>query len=137
MLDAVRNDIGKLPLLEYALKETWQRAAARAARARLTLDAYGAGRRHRRGGRPARRRSLRPASTRPSKAAARRLFVSLVTPGEGREDTRARVAYPDDAAMAAVVRTFSGRRCPPPGHRRGRRADGAAPAGWSRSATRR
>ena len=41
-------------------------------------------------------------------AAARRLFVSLVTPGEGREDTRARVALPDDPAMAAVVRTFSG-----------------------------
>ena len=41
-------------------------------------------------------------------AAARRLFVSLVTPGEGREDTRARAVYPEqDAAIAAVIDKFS------------------------------
>ena len=39
--------------------------------------------------------------------AARRLFVSLVTPGEGQEDTRARATVPDEPAMAEVVREFS------------------------------
>lgn len=44
-------------------------------------------------------------------AAARRLFVSLVTPGEGREDTRARAVYPEqDAAIAAVIDKFSDAR---------------------------
>jgi hypothetical protein len=40
--------------------------------------------------------------------AAKRLFVSLVTPGEGREDTRARIDMPDDAAMQSVVQAFAG-----------------------------
>jgi hypothetical protein len=43
----------------------------------------------------------------PQQKAARRLFVSLVTPGEGQEDTRARVTVPDEPAMAEVVREFS------------------------------
>jgi hypothetical protein len=34
--------------------------------------------------------------------------VSLVTPGEGREDTRARIDMPDDAPMRAVIATFAG-----------------------------
>jgi hypothetical protein len=40
--------------------------------------------------------------------AAKRLFVSLVTPGEGREDTRTRIDMPDDAAMRSVIQTFAG-----------------------------
>jgi hypothetical protein len=40
-------------------------------------------------------------------AAAKRLFVSLVTPGEGREDTRARIDMPDDEAMRRVIQTFA------------------------------
>ena len=42
-------------------------------------------------------------------AAAKRLFVSLVTPGEGREDTRARITLPADPTTLAVVETFAGR----------------------------
>ena len=38
----------------------------------------------------------------------KRLFVSFVTPGEGREDTRARIAMPEGGAMLAVVQTFAG-----------------------------
>jgi hypothetical protein len=34
--------------------------------------------------------------------------VSLVTPGEGREDTRARISLPADPLMLAVVETFAG-----------------------------
>ena len=43
-------------------------------------------------------------------AAAKRLFVSLVTPGEGREDTRARVGMPDDAVMRRLSKPSQGRR---------------------------
>jgi hypothetical protein len=41
-------------------------------------------------------------------AATKRLFVSLVTPGEGREDTRARIDMPGDEAVRRVVQTFAG-----------------------------
>jgi hypothetical protein len=42
-------------------------------------------------------------------AAAKRLFVSLVTPGEGREDTRARITLPvADPTTLAVVEAFAG-----------------------------
>ena len=103
LLDEVCNDLGKLPLLEYALKETWRGREG----TRLTLNAYGQA-----GGidgAVAKRANdiythLRPAE----QAAARRLFVSLVTPGEGREDTRARAVYPaQDDAIGAVVHAFS------------------------------
>src|SRR5215475_5297192 len=103
LLDEVCNDLGKLPLLAYALKETWRGREG----TRLTLNAYGQA-----GGidgAVAKRANdiythLRPAE----QAAARRLFVSLVTPGEGREDTRARAVYPaQDDAIRAVVHAFS------------------------------
>ena len=108
LLDAVAGDSGKLPLLEYALKETWQHSRKREPRdTRLSLDDYGAA-----GGIDGaiaqRADELYGALDEAGQSAARRLFVSLVTPGEGREDTRARVVLPDDPAMAAVVRTFSG-----------------------------
>ena len=108
LLDAVADDSGKLPLLEYALKETWQYSRKREPRdSRLSLDDYGAA-----GGIDGaiaqRADDLYAGLDESGRAAARRLFVSLVTPGEGREDTRTRVALPDDAAMADVVRTFSG-----------------------------
>ena len=34
--------------------------------------------------------------------------MSLVTPGEGREDTRARIDMPDDAAIRTVIDAFAG-----------------------------
>jgi WD40 repeat protein len=103
LLDEVTDDLGKLPLLEYALKETWLRREGK----RLTLNAYGAAGRI--DGAVAKRANeifthLKPAE----QSAARRLFVSLVSPGEGREDTRARALYPEqDEAIRAVVREFS------------------------------
>ena len=102
MLDAVAEDLGKLPLLEYALKETWQRRRE----SRLSLDAYGEA-----GGIDGavakRADEIFARLGEEEQAAARRLFVSLVTPGEGREDTRARVAVPEDPALTAVIRAFS------------------------------
>jgi tetratricopeptide (TPR) repeat protein len=103
LIDEVCNDLGKLPLLEYALKETWRRREGQ----RLTLNAYGQA-----GGIDGavaqRANQIFTSLSEAQQAAARRLFVSLVTPGEGREDTRARVVYPDqDDAIAAVIDKFS------------------------------
>jgi len=42
--------------------------------------------------------------------AARRLFLRLVTPGEGREDTRARSPIPDDPQQRDIVNLFSNPR---------------------------
>jgi WD40 repeat protein len=105
LLDEVSDDLGKLPLLEYALKGTW-RVVPREGN-RLTLNAYGqAGGIH---GAVAKRANEIFARLKPTEQdAARRLFVSLVTPGEGRADTRARVSYSEqDEAIRAVVHEFS------------------------------
>ena len=42
--------------------------------------------------------------------AARQLFLRLVTPGEGQEDTRARAAMPADQAQRKIVEQFAGPR---------------------------
>jgi hypothetical protein len=42
--------------------------------------------------------------------AARRLFLRLVTPGEGQEDTRARAAMPDEPSLRKIVDQFAGPR---------------------------
>ena len=41
------------------------------------------------------------------KDAARRLFLRLVTPGEGQEDTRARSVIPEDPQQREVIKLFS------------------------------
>ena len=106
LLDAVAEDLGKLPLLAYALKETWQRSRKSYRPDRLTLDAYGeAGGID--GALAQRADEIYAELGDAGRVAARQLFVSLVRPGEGREDTRARIALPDDPVMAKVVRAFS------------------------------
>ena len=75
-------DIGKLPLLEYALEQTWTKRTG----PRIGLENYS-------GLEQAleeRANALYGRLSAEEQAAAKRLFVSLVTPGEGREDTRAR-----------------------------------------------
>jgi hypothetical protein len=108
LLDEVCDDLGKLPLLQYALKETWQhsRKSDRKDR-RLTFDDYGKA-----GGIDGavaqRANDIFKGLNETQRAAARRLFVSLVTPGEGREDTRARAVFPEsDDAIRDVVRAFA------------------------------
>jgi tetratricopeptide (TPR) repeat protein len=103
LVHEVCSDLGKLPLLEYALKETWRRREGQ----RLTLNAYGEA-----GGIDGavaqRANQIFTSLSQAQQAAACRLFVSLVTPGEGREDTRARAVYPEqDDAIAAVIDKFS------------------------------
>jgi hypothetical protein len=110
LLDAVAGDSGKLPLLEYALKQTWQRSREREPRdGRLRMDDYGVA-----GGIDGaiaqRANELYASLDEAGRAAARRLFVSLVTPGEGREDTRARSRcrttrpWPKWSALSAMPR---------------------------------
>ena len=110
ILDEVGEDEGKLPLLEYALRETWE--ASRKAWQNggtpglLTFAAYNAiGRVG--GAIGTRAEQIYERLDEAQQQAARRLFVSLVTPGEGQEDTRARATVPDEPAMAEVVREFS------------------------------
>ena len=93
-------DIGKLPLLEYALEQAWAKrtgpriGAAQYAGLEQALDE--------------RANALYHRLSAEEQAAAKRLFVSLVTPGEGHEDTRARIAMPDDTVMRKVIETFAG-----------------------------
>jgi WD40 repeat protein len=110
ILDDVGEDEGKLPLLEYALRETWEASRkvwqSGGAPGLLTFAAYtgigGVG-----GAIGTRAEQIYEKLDEAQQQAARRLFVSLVTPGEGREDTRTRAAVPDEPAMAEVVREFS------------------------------
>ena len=93
-------DIGKLPLLEYALEQAWAKRTG----PRVGLADYS-------GLEQAleeRANTLYGRLSAEEQAAAKRLFVSLVTPGEGREDTRARIDMPDDEAMQRVIQTFAG-----------------------------
>src|SRR5262249_61775350 len=95
-------DRGNRPVLAYAVKEPWLRREG----TRLPPTAYGeAGGSD---GAVAKRANEIFAHLKPAEqSAARRLFVSLVSPGEGREDTRAPALYPEDEAIRAVVREFS------------------------------
>ena len=102
ILDDVGLEEGRLPLLQFALKETWERRAGD----KLTADAYTAV-----GGvagaieKTAQRayEKLTPEQ----QEAARRLFLCLVTPGEGQEDTRARSVMPDDPLQLEIVNQFA------------------------------
>jgi hypothetical protein len=101
-LDDVGLEEGRLPLLQFALKETWGRREGE----RLTAEAYtvvgGVAGAIEKTAEDAYER-LTPSQ----KDAARRLFLRLVTPGEGQADTRARSAIPDDPEQRDVVSLFS------------------------------
>jgi hypothetical protein len=95
-------DEGMLPLLQYALRETWVHREGH----RLTGTAYLLA------GRVAgvieeTAKRTYEALTESQKVAARRLFLGLVVPGEGQLDTRARIGMPSDPSMRAVVQRFA------------------------------
>jgi energy-coupling factor transporter ATP-binding protein EcfA2 len=105
ILDEAGENEGMLPLLEYALKETWRYREGNM----ITGDSYA-----RSGGV---REAIRNTAEREFEAlsaedqqAARRLFLRLVTPGEGQEDTRARAAMPAEPEQRKVVAQFAGPR---------------------------
>ncbi len=92
-------DIGKLPLLEYALEQAWGKRTG----SQIGLSQYAGLEQALEERANTLYRRLPPKE----QAAAKRLFVSLVTPGEGREDTRARIDMPADAAMQRVIQAFA------------------------------
>jgi formylglycine-generating enzyme required for sulfatase activity len=109
LVDQILNDVGtedgRLPLLQFALKETWERREGD----RLTAEAYmEVG-----GVTGAIQKTAERAYaslTAMQQEAARRLFLRLVTPGEGQTDTRARSAIPDDPQQRAIINLFSNPR---------------------------
>jgi hypothetical protein len=105
ILEDVGEDEGRLPLLQYALKESWALRKGN----KITADSYA-----RSGGV---REALRTTADRTFAAlsdedqqAARQLFLRLVTPGEGREDTRALAAMPSEPTQRRIVEQFAGPR---------------------------
>jgi hypothetical protein len=102
ILDDHGLEEGRLPLLQFALKETWGRREGD----RLTAEAYtevgGVAGAIEKTAEDA-YESLTPSQ----KNAARRLFLRLVTPGEGQADTRARSVIPDDSDQRDIVRLFA------------------------------
>jgi TPR repeat protein len=105
ILDEAGEDEGMLPLLQYALKESWALRKGNT----ITGDSYA-----RSGGV---REAIRITAERTFEAlsdedqqAARQLFLRLVTPGEGQEDTRARAAMPSEPMQRRIVDQFAGPR---------------------------
>ena len=106
LVDQILNDVGseegRLPLLQFALKEMWERRQKN----KLTAEAYTAV-----GGvvgaieKTA--ESVYNRLTPTQQDAAQQLFLRLVTPGEGQEDTRARSLIPDDPQQRDVINLFS------------------------------
>jgi WD40 repeat protein/energy-coupling factor transporter ATP-binding protein EcfA2 len=105
ILDEAGEDEGMLPLLQYALKESWALRKGNT----ITTDSY-----DRSGGV---REAIRTTAERTfgdlspaDQQVARQLFLRLVTPGEGQEDTRARAAMPVDQAQRKIVNQFASQR---------------------------
>jgi energy-coupling factor transporter ATP-binding protein EcfA2 len=105
ILDEAGEDEGMLPLLEYALKETWGLRKGDT----MTADSYARSGGVREAIRITAERAFGALSSEDQQA-ARQLFLRLVTPGEGKEDTRARAAMPLEPAQRKIVEQFAGPR---------------------------
>jgi hypothetical protein len=105
ILDEAGEDEGMLPLLQYALKETWALREGNA----MTGDSYVRSGGVREAIRITAERAFGALSAEDQQA-ARQLFLRLVTPGEGQEDTRARAAMPAEPTQRKIVEQFAGPR---------------------------
>ena len=108
LVDDIRGRPGALPLLQFALQELWLRREAH----RLTLHAY----REIGGIEGALQRkadAVYSSFTPEEQELCRRIFLRLVHPGEGTEDTRRRASIrevlPDDPAQSLMVQAIIGR----------------------------
>src|SRR5208337_1755874 len=112
LVDDIRGRTSALPLLQFALQEVWRRREAH----RLTIRAYrdigqieGALQR--------KADAVYNSFTPEQQELCRRIFLRLVQPGEGSEDTRRRASFrevlPSDPAQAAAVRAIIGRLADP------------------------
>jgi hypothetical protein len=93
---------GDLYRREYALKETWELRQGNV----ITADSYARSGGVREAIRLTAERTYEDLSL-DDQQAARRLFLRLVTPGEGQEDTRARAAMPDEPTLRKIVDKFT------------------------------
>ncbi len=108
----VRLQAGALPLLQHALLELWERREGR----RLTSAAYKAiGRIE--GALERRANALLKDLTEPEREICRRIFLRLIQPGEGTEDTKRRAALcevfscaGESSAVEAVVQKLANAR---------------------------
>jgi TPR repeat protein/energy-coupling factor transporter ATP-binding protein EcfA2 len=105
ILDEAGEDEGMLPLLQYALKETWALRGGNT----MTADAYARSGGVREAIRLTAERTFEALSAEDQQA-ARQLFLRLVTPGEGQEDTRARAVMPAEPIQRKIVEQFAGPR---------------------------
>jgi Tol biopolymer transport system component len=105
ILDEAGMDEGMLPLLQYALKESWVLRRANT----ITADSYARSGGVREAIQVTAERTFEALSAEDQQA-ARQLFLRLVTPGEGQEDTRARAAMPSEPAQRRIVDQFAGPR---------------------------
>jgi WD40 repeat protein len=105
ILDDAGADEGMLPLLQYALKETWNKREG----GRLTGDSYTLSGGVREAIRTTAESTFNALSPVDQKA-AQQLFLRLVTPGEGQEDTRARAAMPTEIGQVKIVEQFASPR---------------------------
>jgi hypothetical protein len=103
ILDEAGEGEGMLPLLQYALKESWALRKDNT----ISADAYARSGGVREAIRVTAERTFAALSTEDQQA-ARQLFLRLVTPGEG--DTRARAAMPTEPAQRRIVEQFAGPR---------------------------
>jgi hypothetical protein len=109
LADRILNDVGvkegRLPLLQFALKETWEGREGDRLTAKAYMEVGGVT------GAIEKTAERAYAALSPAQQdAARRLFLRLVTPGEGQEDTRARSAIPDDPQQRDIIDRFSNSR---------------------------
>jgi hypothetical protein len=106
ILGEAGEDEGMLRLLQYALKERWALRRGNS----ITGDSYARSGGVREAIRLTAEQSFESLSE-DDQQAARKLFLRLVTPGEGQEDTRARAAMPvddQDCCGVPVPRSGSG-----------------------------
>ena len=107
ILSDIGNEPGNLPLLEFLLKELWDRHSPDR---RLTFSSYASTGGVKRAIATRAEGELKKLSPE-QQAAARRFLIRLVTPGEGQEDTRARTAIPlRDERVREVIERFAGAR---------------------------
>jgi len=105
ILDEAGEDEGMLPLLQYALKESWALRKGKS----ISGDSYARSGGVREAIRITAERTFEALSAE-SQQAARQLFLRLVTPGEGQEDTRARAVMPSEPIQRRIVEQFAGPR---------------------------
>jgi hypothetical protein len=105
ILDEAGEDEGMLPLLQYALKESWALRKDHI----ITADSYARSGGVREAIRNTAERTFAALSP-DGQTAARQLFLRLVMPGEGQEDTRALAAMPSEPMQRRIVDQFAGPR---------------------------